>query len=416
MPCVVNAARGFQIEQMVDTAAANTSMETTGPAPRVPVIFQVVGRLDGGPASRLAIDNAIAVVKAGGRAAVASSGGPLTHELERGGVRHHLVPLDNEDDFLNFSTRRRLRKLLTQENANVVHVYSWQAAKALRPMARARQIRLIATWLEPLLPMGMFARRRVKPLSRANKVIAPSETVANHLRSQFKVSDERLQVIPPGVNTARFSPLAVRAERIIKLAQQWRLPDDRRVILVPAPLDAERGAETVIEAVRLLSRHDVFCLLLGARPETRSRREELEKLIGKKGLGGLVFIADHSGDMPAAYMLADAVVVADKVPRAYSRIVTEAQAMGRPVIAVDNGGIAEPLRSVESGRIFPVGDAAALAGVLKEILALDSDDRARLADLAIEQMRNAYALDITSEQILALYDQVLETAWADART
>jgi glycosyltransferase involved in cell wall biosynthesis len=109
-------------------------------------------------------------------------------------------------------------------------------------------------------------------------------------------------------------------------------------------------------------------------------------------------------------------VVADKVPRAYSRIVTEAQAMGRPVIAVDAGGIAEPLRSVESSRIFPVGDAAALAGVLKEILALDSADRARLANLAIEQMRNVYALDITSEQMLALYDSVLETIWADART
>jgi glycosyltransferase involved in cell wall biosynthesis len=401
---------------MVDTVVVNPSMETTGPAPRVPMIFQIVGRLDGGAASRQAIDNAIAVVKAGGRAAVASSGGPLVHELERGGVRHHLLPLDSEDDFLKFSTRRRLRKLLAQENANVVHVYSWEAAKALRSLARAKTICLIATYLEPLVPLGMMARRRLKPLLKANKVLAASETVAKYLRDQFKIEDERLHVIPPGVNTVRFSPLAVRAERIIKLAQQWRIPDDRRIILVPAPLDADRGADTVIEAVRLLGRHDVFCLLLGARPEGRSRREELEKAIEKKGVGGLVFIAEHTGDMPAAYMLADAVVVADRVPRAYSRIVTEAQAMGRPVIAVDAGGISEPLRSVESSRIFPAGDAAALAGVLKEILALDSADRARLAALAIEQMRNVYALDITSEQMLALYDSVLETIWADART
>jgi len=391
-------------------------METVGPAPRVPAIFQIVGRLDGSATARQAIDNAIAVVRAGGKAAVASSGGPLVHELERGGVRHHVLPLENEGDFLKFSVRRRLRKLLAEENANIVHVYSWEAAKALRPLARGKDIVLVATWMEPLQTLGLLARRRIKPLLRANRLIAPSETVAAWLREQFKITDDRLQIVPPGVNTARFSPLAVRAERIIKLAQQWRVPDDRRIILVPAPLDAERGAETVIEAVRLLGRHDVFCLLLGARPETRSRREELEKIIEKKAVGGLVFIADHSGDMPAAYMLADAVVVADKVPRAYSRIVTEAQAMGRPVISVDNGGIAEPLRSVESGRIFPVGDAAALAGVLKEILALESADRARLADLAIEQMRNVYALDITSEQILALYDSVLETVWADART
>ena len=401
---------------MVDIAADNPSTESTGGLPRAPIIFQVVGRLDGGAAARLAIDNAIAVVKAGGKAAVASSGGPLVHELERGGVRHHVLPLDNESDFLKFSTRRRLRRLLAQENANLVHVYSWEAARALRPLARSKAICLIATYLEPLQPLGFFARRRLKPLLKATKIVAPSETVATYLRREFKIGETQLQIVPPGVNTARFSPLAVRAERIIRLAQQWRIPDDRRIILVPAPLEHERGADIVIEAVRLLGRHDVFCLLLGARPEGKARREELERMIEKKGAGGLVFIAEHCGDMPAAYMLADAVVVADRTPRPYSRIVTEAQAMGRPVIATDTGGIAEPLRSVESGRIFPVADAAGLSAVLKEILALDTADRARLASLAIEQMRNVYALDITSEQILALYDSVLETVWADART
>ncbi len=401
---------------MVDSVAANPSTESTGAAPRVPVIFQVVGRLDGGAAARQAIDNAIAVVKAGGSAAVASSGGPLVHELERGGVRHHVLPLDNEGDFLKFSTRRRLRRLLGEQNANLVHVYGWEAAKALRPMARAGAIRLVATFLQPVQPLGFFARGKLKPLLRADRLIAPSESVAAYLRDELKVEEARLLIIPPGVNTARFSPLAVRAERIIKLAQQWRLPDDRRIILVPAPLEPERGADLVIEAVRLMGRHDVFCLLLGARPEDRAQREELEKMIEKKGVGGLVFIADYTGDMPAAYMLADAVVVADRLPRPYSRVVTEAQAMGRPVIAVDSGGIAEPLRSVESSRIFPPGDAAALASVLKEILALDSADRARLANLAIEQMRNVYTLDITVEQILALYDSVLETVWSDART
>lgn len=401
---------------MVDSVAANPSTESTGAAPRVPVIFQVVGRLDGGAAARQAIDNAIAVVKAGGSAAVASSGGPLVHELERGGVRHHVLPLDSEGDFLKFSTRRRLRRLLEEQNANLVHVYGWEAARALRGMVRAGSIRLVATFLQPVQPLKFFARGKLKPLLRADRLIAPSETVAAYLRDELKVEPERLHIIPPGVNTARFTPLAVRAERIIKLAQQWRIPDDRRIILVPAPLEPERGADIVIEAVRLMGRHDVFCLLLGARPEARAYREELEKMIEKRGVGGLVFIAEHSGDMPAAYMLADAVVVADRLPRPYSRVVMEAQAMGRPVIAVDTGGIAEPLRSVESSRIFPVGDAAALAGVLKEILALDSADRARLAGLAIERMRNVYALDITAEQILALYDQVLETIWADART
>src|SRR5690606_14994950 len=104
----------------------------------------------------------------------------------------------------------------------------------------AKAICLIATYLEPLQPLGFLARRRLKPLMRATKVVAPAEKVATYLRHEFKIDDSQIQIVPPGVNTARFSPLAVRAERIIRLAQQWRIPDDRRIILVPAPLDHER--------------------------------------------------------------------------------------------------------------------------------------------------------------------------------
>lgn len=400
---------------MVDIAADKPSTDAAGGSPRIPVILQIVGRLDGGPAARLAIDNATAVVRAGGKAAVASSGGPLVHELDRAGVGHHLLPLESESDFLKLSTRRRLRRLLAQESVNIVHVYGWEAAKALRPLTRSSTLRLVSTFLESLETRGFFAKGRLKPLVRADRVIAPSRKVAEFLQTEYKLDEARLALIPPGVNIARFSPLAVRAERIIKLAQQWRVPDDRRIILVPAPLDSERGADTVIDAVKLMARHDVFCLLLGARPESASRREELEKSIGKKGVGGLVFIAEHCGDMPAAYMLADAVVVADVRPRPYSRIVTEAQAMGRPVVASDIGGIAEPLRPGDSGWIFPVGDAGALAAALNEALALDPDDRGRLAGSAIEHMKNEFALDLIAEQLLALYDSVLETIWSDAR-
>ena len=400
---------------MAEIAADKPITDAAGDSPRIPAILQVVGRLDGGPAARLAIDTAAAVVRAGGRAAVASSGGPLVHELDRAGVPHHLLPLDNEGDFLKLSTRRRLRRLLEQVGANIVHVYAWEAARAVRPL-RGKSVRMVATFLETLEPLGFFARRRLKALARADRTIAPAQKVAGYVQKELGADPERTVAIPPGVNTARFSPLAVRAERIIRLAQQWRIPDDRSIILVPAPLDQDRGADTVIEAVRLLARHDIYCLLLGARPETASRRAELEKSIEKKGLGGLVFIAEHCSDMPAAYMLADAVVVADLKPRPYSRIVTEAKAMGRPVLASDRGGIAEPLQLADSGWIFPAGNAAALAGALTETLALDTTDRSRLASLAIDQVRNGYALDVTSEQTLALYDSVLEGIWAEART
>ena len=47
--------------------------------------------------------------------------------------------------------------------------------------------------------------------------------------------------------------------------------------------------------------------------------------------------------MPAAYVLADVVVSASTDPEGFGRIIVEAQAMGRPVIATDHGGARETI-------------------------------------------------------------------------
>ena len=70
-------------------------------------------------------------------------------------------------------------------------------------------------------------------------------------------------------------------------------------------------------------------------------------------------------DMPAALLLADIVVHASTEPEAFGRVVIEAQAMGRPVIASDLGG---PVETVEHGvtgwRVLPANPQA-LAGAIR---------------------------------------------------
>ncbi|MEO8559889.1 MAG: glycosyltransferase [Rhodospirillales bacterium] len=379
-------------------------------------MLQLVSRLDNSLAARVAIDTAIAVKNGGGRALVASGGGPHTHELQRDGIRHIAFPVANDADFEKWSAVRRLRKLLRVENVSIVHTRTLPATIAARRAALGRPIRVVSSFFEPVEPLSYFKRRKLKQLTRADRVVSPSSITTAYLRTEFKLDPSRIAQVPPGVNVNRFGPAAVRAERIIKLAQQWRVPDDRRIVLVPTPLEINRGHKVVIEAMSKIDHNDVYCLIVGARPEAQARREELEKLIAKKNLGGFVYIVDHCTDMAAAYMLADAVVVADRVPRAFSRVVVEAQAMGRPVIASSAGGIAEPLKPNETGWVVPVGDADALAKALREVLALDTTQRSLLADAAIKHARENFALETVGEQTLALYDSLLETLWAEQRT
>ena len=77
-------------------------------------------------------------------------------------------------------------------------------------------------------------------------------------------------------------------------------------------------------------------------------------------------------------MLADVVVHASTEPEAFGRVVIEAQAMGRPVIASDLGGPVETVEHGVTGWRVPPGDPAALAAAIEAVLALPADQREAL--------------------------------------
>ena len=83
------------------------------------------------------------------------------------------------------------------------------------------------------------------------------------------------------------------------------------------------------------------CLLVGSDQGRVGYRKELENLIIKNKLQGVVSIVDNCSDMPAAYMLSDIVVSAAIEPEAFGRVSVEGQAMGRIVIASNHGGSTE---------------------------------------------------------------------------
>ena len=87
-------------------------------------------------------------------------------------------------------------------------------------------------------------------------------------------------------------------------------------------------------------------VLVGRDQGRHGYARELAQLAARLGVGIAGAWSAHCDDMPAALMLADVVVNASTEPEAFGRVVIEAQAMGRPVIATDHGGAVE---TVEHG-------------------------------------------------------------------
>jgi len=222
----------------------------------------------------------------------------------------------------------------------------------------------------------------------------------------FRSGPDRLRVIPRGVDLAQFDPERVAGERVITLARHLRVPDDAAVVMLPGRLTRWKGGLDLIEAIARLGRGDLCCVLLGAE-QRRGFRRELETKIGRLGLLGMFRIVEDCRDMPAAYVLADVVVSASTDPEGFGRVIVEAQAMGRPVIATDHGGARETIKPGSTGWLVPPRDPAALAAAIAAALALDPAARAAFADRARAGVATNYTRELMCARTIDVYDELL---------
>jgi glycosyltransferase involved in cell wall biosynthesis len=375
------------------------------PTAPAPTLLQIVPTLAGGGLARATLDAAQAVIAAGGSAIVASPGGAMVPDLLRLRATHLELPEPGNPLWARLSLPRRMASSLREARVSLIQARSPNTAWVARALARRLDIKWIATLHTPFIARTLADRYVERRQARADAVIAVSEHVARDALQRFPQLDGRVETIPPGINFDRFDPAVVRADRVIKLASELRVPDGAHLILCPARFDEDRGQKILIQAVRKLARDDVFCLLLGSAGAPTLFERELERAIVAAELPGRMQIGPYVDDMPAAYMLADVVVATGGAREGFSRTLVEAQAMGRPVVTEDGGGAAEAVLPGVTGWLAPASDPAALAEALQHALSLSIARRAELARAAQEQVRGRYSLAEANRQLLQLYQR-----------
>jgi glycosyltransferase involved in cell wall biosynthesis len=373
-----------------------------------PTLLQIVPSLARGGLTRATLDTAQAIVTAGGSAIVASPGGAMVPDLLRLHAAHVEVPESSNPVWDRLTLPPKLAASLGKAEVDLIQAHSPGTAWIASALAKRLKIGWIATLHRPMRRGGGVARFVERRQSRASAVVAVSEYIARDARQSAPALADLLEVIPPGINIDRFNPAIVRADRLMRLASDLRIPDGAHVILCPALFAEDHGQKLLIDAVKKLGRDDVFCLLLGSLGDSAPFEKQLEQAIERSGLQGRVQIGPYVDDMPAAYMLAD-VVVATGGPRyGFSRTLIEAQAMGRPVVAEEGGGAAECVRPGVTGWLAAAGDADALAEALGEALSLSAEGRVELAQAAQEHVRNHYGLAQSNRRLLDLYERLTE--------
>ncbi|WP_028880178.1 glycosyltransferase family 4 protein [Terasakiella pusilla] len=391
---------------MSDTINSRTQ-QTPDPVSRRATVLQVLPAMVTGGVERGTIEMAEAIVNAGGRALVASSGGPMVHELTRVGAEHITLPVESKNFFVMRKNATRLAELIRKESIDLVHARSRAPAWSAYWASKRTNTPFITTFHGTYSHGNPFKRWYNSVMTKGDRVIAISSFIAGHMRKIYGVRRELIRLIHRGVDMFRFDPEKVTAERLVKLSTQWNIPDGVPVIALPGRLTRWKGQLVFIDAIAKLGRKDICCLLIGSDQGRVEYRKLLERKIRENGLEGVITIVDECTDMPTAYMLTDLVVSASTDPEAFGRVVCEAQAMGRPVVATNHGGARETVIEDETGWLCIPGDADSMAQAIAKGLALSGEKREKMAARAKEHIRKDFSKEAMCAKTLEVYNEVL---------
>lgn len=372
------------------------------------VVLQILPQLETGGVERGTVDMALELKIAGWKPIVVSAGGSMVYELKRAGIEHVEMPVQSKNPFVMYVNILRLTRLIKEKNVDVIHARSRAPAWSAMYAARRTGIGFVTTF-HGTYNLGGFGLKRLynRVMTKGLRVIAISNFIAKHITDEYKTKSDKIRIIHRGVDMSRFDPAKVTAQRIIKLANQWRLPEDKPVIMLPGRLTRWKGQEVLIKALTYLKNKEIRCLLVGSDQGRTGYRKELERLVKKCNLESVVHIVDSCNDMAAAYMLTDIVVSASTDPEAFGRVAVEGQAMGRVIVATNHGGAKETVIPEKTGRLVPPNDPVAMAEALEWALSLDEESRHLIAGEAVNNARTNFSKKAMCSKTMAVYEEVI---------
>jgi glycosyltransferase involved in cell wall biosynthesis len=232
---------------------------------------------------------------------------------------------------------------------------------------------LVTAWVARLASLGQipvvsvahgWSAERYKiiapPLAIANRVVPVSNEVKKR-RVGGGLAEEKVHVVPNGVDLSPFGPRAPEQQRLARTA--FCADDDSVIVTNIGRYVDQKQQEHIIEIARRL-RDEVPELrygIIGWGP----REDHLRSLAKQAGVDDIVTFLVRRKDVPDLLMASDIYLcTSDWEGMPLSMI--EAMAAGLPIISTDVEGMSALVRD-ENGVLCPVGDVGALTDAVRRL-------------------------------------------------
>lgn len=369
----------FAVQQSIKNAPRHKFSHGGPPRITRSTILHLTADLEMTPEAREVVDLAVQAHRLGWRPVVASAGGALVLEAERAAVRHTRIPLNRGNLWARWRSRAHLEALFQRERPNLIHAHGFDMLAPACGLSLLHRLPLLIDLTQPAQPTKERLKLLQTAIQRRAWFRVPSAFMAEHLRNQHQLDTGFLYHVPTGTDLQWFDAAHVSPERLQKLEDLWRLPEQATIIIMATPLAPGNGHRQLLEALTRIQRHDVFTVLVGDDRQEPGTRLEIEKLVTAHGLEGRVVMPETCTDWPAACWLATLVVATNTAPRGNAPELLHAQAMGRPVIVTECGANTELVRGGETAWVVPPDNVDLLTQALDEAVRMTEVQRIDLA-------------------------------------
>jgi glycogen(starch) synthase len=233
------------------------------------------------------------------------------------------------------------------------------------------------------------------------KVICCSDYMVSHVKWAFGLPDDKLVMVPNGVNTNVYENIQEQDYKPFRSA--FALPEEKLVLFV-GRLVYEKGAQVLINAIpRILEKVNAKFVIVGSG----YMKEQLSSIVKSMGLEHKVLFTGFVDEETLLRLQSCAdVSVVPSLFEPFGIVALEAMAAKSPVVVSDTGGLSEIVDHDSTGvKVFPNNTESLAWGITK--ILLDDNFRNNIRQNAYKKIQEKYDWDKIAQRTKRIYEGVL---------
>lgn len=361
-------------------------------------IVQLLPELNEGGVERGVVELNREFVKLGHESIVISAGGKQAGQIDTDGGRHIVQDVASKNLLTAPLRVHRLRALLRELEPDIVHARS-RVPAWLAYLAHKKLHVPFVTTVHGFNSVNKYSQ----VMTFGDKVICVSNSIKDYVIKHYAVPEEKLVVIPRGVDLEQFNPDRVDKAFMEGFRERFSL-DGKFVVTTVGRITQLKDYETFIAAMALLKKEipNLTALIVGGvRADKKGCFARLQQQVKELGAEGYLHFTGSQSKVAEIYALSDVVVSSSKKPESFGRSAAEALAMNVPVVGTAHGGMLDIVLPGRTGQLFSPGD---VEGLMQAML----DCRGLQCQSLREFVVKYFTLEKMVEKTLDVYQKVID--------